>query len=119
MIKRSCYEILLCGLYEIKIYRKHPVGANITFHLEFLSPKKITYVSRMLLLYFKTEKASFMEQRFFLEVISVKFMDWSKAQIVNTISAESQNEKNENTLLSGTFKVSENISALTFIIFGL
>ena len=41
----------------------------------------------MYLLYFKSDKTSFREQRFFLEVISVKFMDWSKAQIAN-ISAE-------------------------------
>ena len=41
----------------------------------------------MLLLYFKTDKASFREQRFSLDVISVKFMDWSIAQIFN-ISAE-------------------------------
>ena len=41
----------------------------------------------MLLLYFKTDKASFREQWFFLEVISVKFMDLSKAKIFN-ISAE-------------------------------
>ena len=40
----------------------------------------------MLLLYFKTDKASFREQRFFLEVISVNFVDWSKAQIVNILA---------------------------------
>ena len=47
----------------------------------------------MLLLYFKTEKASFIEERFFLEVISVKFMDWSKAQIVNISSKRPKMKK--------------------------
>ena len=41
----------------------------------------------MLLLYFKTSKTSFRKHRFSLEGISVKFVDWSKAQIVN-ISAK-------------------------------
>ena len=28
---RSCYQIPWCGLYRIKIYRKRPDGANLTF----------------------------------------------------------------------------------------
>ena len=37
----------------------------------------------MSLLYFRTDKVSCREQRFSLEVIFVKFVDWSKAQIIN------------------------------------
>ena len=38
VFKRSCYEIPLCGLYRIKIYRKHPKEAKTTF--PFVSYKK-------------------------------------------------------------------------------
>ena len=34
-VERSCYEIPWCGLYKIKIHRKHPEGAKITFLLRF------------------------------------------------------------------------------------
>jgi len=37
----------------------------------------------MLVLYFKNDKAIFREQRFPLEGISAKHLDWSKAQIIN------------------------------------
>ena len=60
----------------------------------------------MLLLYFKTSKTSFRKHRFSLEGISVKFVDWSKAQIVNISAKRPKMKKNESTLFSGTFKVS-------------
>ena len=47
-------------------------------------------------------------------VISGKFVDWSKAQIVNISAERLKREKNESTLLSGTFKVSENKVVLFF-----
>ena len=34
-VERSCYEIPWCGLYQIEIYKKHLLGANITFLLGF------------------------------------------------------------------------------------
>ena len=37
----------------------------------------------MLVLYFTNDKASLQEQKFFLEGISAKYLDWSKAQIIN------------------------------------
>ena len=59
----------------------------------------------MLRLYFKTNKASFREQKFSFDVIFVNFVDWSKAEILN-LDQEARNE-NETTLFSGTLKVPE------------
>ena len=74
----------------------------------------------MLLLYFKIDKASFSEQRFSSEVISVNFMDWSKAQIVNILAERLKIKKNDSKLLSGTFEVTEyKVILLFFSFFGL
>ena len=47
----------------------------------------------MLVLYFKNYKASFQENKFFLEGISAKHLDWSKAQIVQYLGLDAKNEK--------------------------
>ena len=47
---------------------------------------EVIFHSRGPNLYLKTDEVSFSEQRFSLEVIYVKFMDWSKAQIVKILT---------------------------------
>ena len=97
--QRSCYEIPWCGGYiKLKFIGSILRGLH-KFSLMILCPlkKRHIYVSRMLLLYFKTNKASFREQRFSLKQISVNFLDWSKAQVIN-ISANKSKMKNMRVL---------------------
>ena len=59
----------------------------------------------MLLLYFETDKASFREQRFPFRGDFCQNLGLVKRTNCQYLSQEAENEKNESTLLSQTFKL--------------
>ena len=61
---RGCYIIPRWELYHTIITKKHHMVANFDFLLGFYHIKENYYVCRMLVLYFKNNKASFRGWRF-------------------------------------------------------